>query len=47
MLCNGLPCIAIDLQRDAHLIYGEMLLILHKMCIRDRDTAGEVEKSEV
>ena len=29
MLCNGLPCFAIDSQRDAHLIYGEMLLILH------------------
>ena len=28
MLCNGLPCIALDLQRDAHLIYGFLLLIL-------------------
>nr|DAX41977.1 MAG TPA: hypothetical protein [Caudoviricetes sp.] len=21
-LCNGLPCLAMDLQRDAHLFYG-------------------------
>ena len=40
-LCNGLPCFAIDLQRDAHLIYGEMLLILRVKIIDEIDSPKE------
>ena len=41
MLCNGLPCFAIDLQGDARLIYGEMLLILRVKIIDEIDSPKE------
>lgn len=40
-LCNGLPCFAITLQRDAHLIYGFLLLILH---IKNIDEIDSLDK---
>jgi len=41
MLCNGLPCIALDLQRDAHLIYGFLLLILRVKIIDEINSRNQ------